>query len=127
MLTFLVKQLLNYLIKQWLYFTGILIYMATTTEVTQRARIFAVLADPTRLRFVELLAQSDEVSGSEIAEKRGISLALMCHHSKVVVDAGLAQKRKAGQTAYYSLDRDVLANCLTSFESLTVSGASTRK
>lgn len=93
-----------------------LFYMATKTETEQRAKIFAALSDPTRLRFVELLAQSNEVSGSEVAETLGISLALMCHHSKVIVDVGLARKRKDGQTAYYALDKDVLANCMASFD-----------
>jgi DNA-binding transcriptional ArsR family regulator len=111
----LVKWLFDYLIKHRLEFDGILLYMATETEVAQRAKIFAALADSTRLRFVELLAQSDEMSGSEVADKLGISLALMCHHSKVIVDVGLAKKRKDGQTAYFSLDKEVLSKCLSSF------------
>lgn len=106
----------NYLIKRRLDFIGILFRMAIHTEIEQRAKIFAALADPTRLRFVELLAQSNEVSGSEVAQKLEISLALMCHHSKVIVDVGLAKKRKEGQTAYFSLDKEVLANCLKSLD-----------
>jgi DNA-binding transcriptional ArsR family regulator len=108
--------LFNYLIKHRLDFIGILFCMAIHTEIEQRAKIFAALADPTRLRFVELLAQSNEVSGSEVAQKLEISLALMCHHSKVIVDVGLAKKRKDGQTAYFSLDKEVLANCLKSLD-----------
>jgi DNA-binding transcriptional ArsR family regulator len=95
--------LFNYLIKHRLDFIGILFCMAIHTEIEQRAKIFAAL-------------QSNEVSGSEVAQKLEISLALMCHHSKVIVDVGLAKKRKEGQTAYFSLDKEVLANCLKSLD-----------
>jgi len=71
--------------------------MTTSISIEQRAKIFAALADPTRLRFVELLAASDEMSGSEVAEKLSISLALMCHHSKAIVDIGLAKSAKTAR------------------------------
>ena len=77
-----------------------------------RARIFAALSDPTRLRIVELLASCDEMSGSEIADRLGISLALYCHHSKLLVEVGLIKRRKEGQTKYSSLNRELLASCL---------------
>jgi DNA-binding transcriptional ArsR family regulator len=72
---------------------------------------FAALSDPTRLRFVELLASCDEMSGSEIADKLGISLALYCHHSKLLAEVGLI-KTKRGQTKYNSLNRELLSSCL---------------
>ncbi|NJP08707.1 MAG: helix-turn-helix transcriptional regulator [Leptolyngbyaceae cyanobacterium RU_5_1] len=84
-----------------------------TTE--QRAKIFAALADPTRLRIVELLAEAGEMSGSEIASHIGISLALFCHHSKTLSEAGLIQIRREGQTKYNSLNRGMLAYCFASF------------
>jgi DNA-binding transcriptional ArsR family regulator len=40
-----------------------------------------------------------------VAERLGISLALLCHHSKILVSAGLVQKRKQAQTTYYRIDR----------------------
>lgn len=42
---------------------------------------------------------------SDLAERLGISLALHCHHSKLLLDAGLINKRKEGQTTYFSLNR----------------------
>ncbi|MBD2123250.1 metalloregulator ArsR/SmtB family transcription factor [Trichocoleus sp. FACHB-262] len=84
----------------------------------QRAKIFAALGDPTRLRIVELLAQSVEMSGSELANHLEISLALFCHHSKTLVDCGLVQVRKEGQTKYSSLNRCLLAHCLASIKGL---------
>lgn len=87
-------------------------------DTEQRAKIFAALSDPTRLRFVELLAESGEMSGSEIANQLGISLALFCHHSKILVEAGLVQARKDGQTKYNSLNKALLVACLSSFKGL---------
>ncbi|MBW4487310.1 MAG: metalloregulator ArsR/SmtB family transcription factor [Trichocoleus desertorum ATA4-8-CV12] len=90
----------------------------------QRAKIFAALSDPTRLRIVELLAQSQEMSGSELANYLEISLALFCHHSKTLVDCGLVQVRKEGQTKYSSLNRCLLANCLASIKGLSDANSS---
>lgn len=87
----------------------------TTIDTEQRAKIFAALADPTRLRIVDLLQQTEELSGSEIASQLGISLALYCHHSRTLNEAGLIQIRKEGQTKYSSLNRDLLSRCLASF------------
>jgi len=88
--------------------------MVEKADSEWRARIFAALSDPTRLRLVELLAGCEEMSGSEIADKLGISLALYCHHSKQLAEVGLIKKRKEGQTKYSSLNRELLTSCLKS-------------
>ena len=80
-------------------------------DLERRARGFAALSDPNRLRIVELLTERGEMSGSELAEGLGISLALYSHHSKTLVEAGLIKRRKQGQTGYCSLDRDLLREC----------------
>jgi DNA-binding transcriptional ArsR family regulator len=82
----------------------------------RRAKIFAALADPTRLRIVELLANAGELSGTEIAQNLNISLALFCHHSKTLAEAGLIDIRKEGQTKYNSLNWELLNACLQSLE-----------
>lgn len=84
----------------------------------QQAKIFSALSDPTRLRVVELLAKSDEMSGVQMAETLGISLALFCHHSKILVDVGLIKKRKQGLLKYHSLNRKVLEDCVGRLEIL---------
>ncbi|MGG6294481.1 ArsR/SmtB family transcription factor [Leptolyngbya sp. AN02str] len=85
---------------------------AISTE--QRARIFAALSDPTRLKIVELLADQGELSGSDIAKQVGISLALFCHHSRTLAEAGLVTIRKEGQTKFSSLNQTALTNCFDS-------------
>ena len=81
-----------------------------------RAKVFGALSDPTRLKIVELLTECEEMSGTDIADRLGISLALFCHHSKTLVDAGLIQQRKEGQTKYNSLNWELLK---ATFSSLT--------
>lgn len=88
------------------------------TDTEQRAKLFAALSDPTRLKIVELLAAEGELSGSEISTQLGISLALFCHHSKTLAEAGLLQIRREGQTKYNSLNQDLLLSCFSSFEGL---------
>ncbi len=78
-------------------------------SVEERARVFDALSDPTRLRLVELLALEDELCGTHIAQRAGISLALLSHHWKVLSDAGLVVKERRGQRQYCRLDRDALA------------------
>ena len=91
------------------------LYAAGYDSTEQRAKIFAALSDPTRLRIVEMLAKKQEMSGSEIANEAGISLALLCHHSKLLAEAGVVITRKEGQTKYHTLNRGLLLNCFASF------------
>ena len=92
--------------------------MAAKTQklnTQDRAKIFNALSDSTRLMIVEQLRAGEEKPSKEIAEALGITLALYCHHSTILVEAGILQKRKQGQSSYYSLQQDVLSAC---FESL---------
>lgn len=87
----------------------------TMPSVEDRALVFKAIGDPTRVRIIELLrAQTEEITGTEIAGHVGVSLALLCHHSSVLVEAGLVTKRKEGQTSYWTLNRDALATALGS-------------
>jgi DNA-binding transcriptional ArsR family regulator len=87
----------------------------TAPSVEERALVFKAIGDPTRVRIIELLrAQSEEITGTEIADHVGVSLALLCHHSSILVEAGLVNKRKEGQTSYLALNREALASALGS-------------
>jgi len=84
--------------------------MMSLVTIEERARVFAALSDPTRLRLVELLAEEEELCGTQIAQRAGISIALLSHHWKVLTDAGLVVRERRGQRQYCRVDRDALAD-----------------
>ncbi|CAN5487062.1 metalloregulator ArsR/SmtB family transcription factor [soil metagenome] len=77
-------------------------------DLERRAKIFAALADPTRLSLVEMLANEEELCGTQIAQRAGISMALMSHHWKVLTEAGVVKRVRRGQRQFCSIDRDAL-------------------
>jgi DNA-binding transcriptional ArsR family regulator len=74
--------------------------------------ILAALADPIRLEIVKRLSKVRESTGVELARRLGISRALLCHHAGILVDAGVATRRKAGQTGYLRLNARPLQRCM---------------
>jgi DNA-binding transcriptional ArsR family regulator len=74
--------------------------------------ILAALADPIRLEIVKRLLKVRESTGVELARRLGISRALLCHHAGILVDAGVATRRKAGQTGYLRLNTRPLQRCM---------------
>src|SRR3546814_9385033 len=57
--------------------------------------IFRALADPTRLRIIYLL-RSMELAVGEIAQVVGQSQPRVSRHVRILVEAGLAERRKEG-------------------------------
>ena len=73
------------------------------------ARVFKALADPARVKIVNLLATSPEpVCVCEFTEPLGLSQPTVSHHLKKLLDAGLLDREQRGTWAYYSLRRDAL-------------------
>jgi ArsR family transcriptional regulator, arsenate/arsenite/antimonite-responsive transcriptional repressor len=78
-------------------------------EAEATARLFKALADPHRVRIVNLLATShDPVCVCEFTAPLGLSQPTVSHHLKKLVQAGLLEREQRGTWAYYSLNRDVL-------------------
>jgi ArsR family transcriptional regulator, arsenate/arsenite/antimonite-responsive transcriptional repressor len=76
-------------------------------EAGATARLFKALADPHRVRIVNLLATTAEpVCVCDLTEALGISQPTTSHHLKKLVDAGLLRREQRGVWAYYSLDPD---------------------
>ena len=73
------------------------------------ARLFKALADPHRVRIVNLLATSAEpVCVCEFTEPLGLSQPTVSHHLKKLIQAGLLDREQRGTWAYYSLRPDAL-------------------
>ena len=73
------------------------------------AELFRALADPARVRIVNLLATSDEpVCACHLYEPLGLSQPTVSHHLKKLVDAGLLEREQRGRWAYFSLKREAV-------------------
>jgi ArsR family transcriptional regulator len=66
------------------------------------ADLFRALADPTRLRILALL-RAMELSVGELAQVLGQSQPRVSRHVKILIDAGLAERRKEGSWVFLSL------------------------
>jgi ArsR family transcriptional regulator, arsenate/arsenite/antimonite-responsive transcriptional repressor len=78
-------------------------------EAEATARLFKALADPHRVKIINLLATSpDPVCVCEFTGPLGISQPTVSHHLKKLVAAGLLEREQRGMWAYYSLRPDAL-------------------
>ena len=78
-------------------------------EAKATARLFKALADPARVKIVNLLATSAEpVCVCEFTGPLQLSQPTVSHHLKKLVQAGLLEREQRGTWAYYSLRRDAL-------------------
>jgi ArsR family transcriptional regulator len=79
----------------------------TDAEAVTTAHLFKALADPHRVRIVNLLATSGgAVCGCDLEEPLRLSQATVSFHLKKLRDAGLLDREKRGVWAYYSLNRE---------------------
>jgi ArsR family transcriptional regulator len=79
-------------------------------EAEATAGLFKALADPHRVKIINLLATSpDPVCVCEFTEPLGLSQPTVSHHLKKLVGAGLLDREQRGTWAYYSLRPDALA------------------
>ena len=79
----------------------------TDDEATATAKLFGVLADPARVKIVNLLATSDEpVCACEFEPALQLSQPTVSHHLKKLTEAGLLEREQRGKWAYFSLNPD---------------------
>jgi ArsR family transcriptional regulator len=83
-------------------------------EAQATARLFKALADPARVRIVNLLARSDApVCACVLTPALGLSQPTVSHHLKKLTEAGLIEREQRGKWAYFSLDAEALAQLET--------------
>ena len=72
----------------------------------QLAAVLKVIADPTRLRLLSLVAArgaAGEACICDLTEPVGLTQPTVSHHMKVLADAGLLEREQRGKWAYYRL------------------------
>lgn len=71
-------------------------------EAGMLAEWYGVLADPTRLRLLSLIAAAGEACAAcDLVEPLGVSQPTVSHHLKVLREAGLVESEKRGRWVYY--------------------------
>jgi ArsR family transcriptional regulator, arsenate/arsenite/antimonite-responsive transcriptional repressor len=74
-------------------------------EAIATAALFAALANPARVRIVNLLAGSDDaVCLCNLTEPLGLAQATVSQHLKKLVDVGLVLREERGKWSYFSID-----------------------
>ena len=78
-------------------------------EAEATADIFKALADPARVRIVNLLATTGEPTCvCHLIEPLGLSQPTVSHHLKKLLDAGLVTREQRGKWAFFSLEREAI-------------------
>jgi ArsR family transcriptional regulator len=78
-------------------------------EAEATAELFKALADPARVRIVNLVATAEEpVCACHLYEPTGLAQPTVSHHLKKLVDVGLLEREQRGKWAYFSLKRDAV-------------------
>ncbi|UPK73581.1 metalloregulator ArsR/SmtB family transcription factor [Nocardioidaceae bacterium SCSIO 66511] len=74
-------------------------------EAVDLARTFKAVADPARLRLLSIIASHEggEACACDLNEPVGLSQPTVSHHLKVLVSAGLLDRKQRGVWAFYSL------------------------
>lgn len=76
--------------------------------------VFKALADPTRRKILELLAENDRNAG-EIADYFNISKPSISHHLTILKNADLISDERQGQNIMYTLNTTVFQDVVKWF------------
>ena len=81
-------------------------------DISDRELIRALkpLADPTRFRMIQEIAEAGELSCGAVAERFDVSQPTISHHLKILLEAGLLVQRTEGKHHYTSVDRALLGS-----------------
>jgi ArsR family transcriptional regulator, arsenate/arsenite/antimonite-responsive transcriptional repressor len=82
----------------------------SSEEADATAHLFAALADPARVRILNMLATSDRpVCACEFIPTLGLAQATVSHHLKKLTVAGLLDREQHGKWAYFSINPEAMA------------------
>ncbi len=87
------------------------------SDAVTTAQVFKALADPHRVRILNLLANSrDAVCVCDITDRIDLAQPTTSFHLKKLTSAGLLQRQQQGTWAYYSIKHEVLRDLRNVFE-----------
>jgi DNA-binding transcriptional ArsR family regulator len=71
--------------------------------LAEAARLFGLLADPTRLRLIGSLHEDGELAVGDLAERTGVSLPNVSQHLNRLAAAGVVERRRVGRNVLYRI------------------------
>lgn len=79
--------------------------LLTDEQAQATAEVFKALADPARVRILNVLATSggEPVCVCHLIAPLGLSQPTVSHHLKKLTDAGLLEREQRGKWAYYTM------------------------
>jgi ArsR family transcriptional regulator len=78
-------------------------------EAEATAGLFRAVADPARVKILNLLATTGEpVCACAFEPALGLSQPTVSHHLKKLTDVGLLEREQRGKWAYFSLDVEAM-------------------
>jgi ArsR family transcriptional regulator len=80
-------------------------------SVDEQATLFGVLADPTRLKLMRLLAQQQEPNAlcvNALAFQLGVTQSAVSQHLRVLKSAGLVKGERRGYRIHYFINQETL-------------------
>ena len=79
-------------------------------QATELARRLKVLADPTRLRLLSILLDSEggEACTCDLVEPLGLSQPTITHHLQRMAEVGIVRGERRGRWTFYSVDRQAI-------------------
>ncbi len=92
--------------------------LAEEIELRELSRYFYALKEVWRLRMLHALAESDELTVSELAQRLCISQPLVSWHLRRLRQARVVTVRRAGRESHYALDRERMAAYQLALEGL---------
>lgn len=72
------------------------------------SRLFSSISDPTRIRIVHALTESDRMNVTDLAERTDLSVSAVSHQLRLLRDRSLLQAHREGRSVFYSLADDHL-------------------
>lgn len=85
------------------------------SEADKYAALFKVLAEPTRLRMLSMLAAGGcgPVSVNELTDRTGLSQPTVSHHLKKLTEAGLLERSREGRSVIHRVKPELFAELRT--------------
>jgi ArsR family transcriptional regulator, lead/cadmium/zinc/bismuth-responsive transcriptional repressor len=86
--------------------------LAEAPPAEDLARLFGILADPTRARLLTALS-AEELCVYDLAAATGVNRTTVSHQLRVLRDHRVVRRRREGKVIYYALDDEHILALLT--------------